>query len=69
MSERVHFRVNCRDPNGIELTWKITDTLEAAINYLNNLEPRLRDRCEWLVYETTIGASGRIVHRVDRKTH
>jgi hypothetical protein len=64
--QRVEFRVMCRYTNGSELTWNTTDTLEDAIGYINELTPRLRSLCDWIVYEVRISEFAGIVYEVRR---
>jgi hypothetical protein len=61
---RVEFRVICKDQNGTELKWKITETLKDAVDFVDRLEPRFRQQCEWLVFEVAVAESARVVHRI-----
>ena len=63
---RIEFRVMCRYANGSELSWNTTDTLEDAITYINELTPRLRGLCDWVVYEVRISEFAGIVYEVRR---
>jgi hypothetical protein len=63
-TRRVEFRVVCKDRNGTELKWKICDNLKDGVDFIDQLKPRYRDRCEWLVYEVTVAESAKVVHRV-----
>ncbi|HWP58538.1 MAG TPA: hypothetical protein VNL14_11660 [Candidatus Acidoferrales bacterium] len=61
--QRQEFRIVCQYKDGTELQLKTAPTLAEAIHVIEKLDPKLRNMCQWLVYEAVVTESLKIVYR------